>query len=67
MEFRERVARVGLSGVLFALTACGGERKPSGEELSADTAVPGWSQPRWCGLEQRWRPARAPGSKGKSP
>jgi Cu-Zn family superoxide dismutase len=40
MEFRESMVRVGLCGVLFTLPACGGERKPSGEELSADTAGP---------------------------
>ena len=38
MEFRECVARVGLSGVVFALTACGGERKASSEPSSANAA-----------------------------
>lgn len=38
MELRESVTRVGLSGVLFALTACGGERKASSEPSSANAA-----------------------------
>ncbi|HWN17932.1 MAG TPA: superoxide dismutase family protein [Gemmatimonadales bacterium] len=38
MEFRERVARVGLSGVLVALAACGGGPKASGERASGAPA-----------------------------
>jgi len=44
MELRKSVALVGLSGILFALTACGGEQKapgeqpPSGEETSGSAS-----------------------------
>ncbi|MEP7227685.1 MAG: superoxide dismutase family protein [Gemmatimonadales bacterium] len=37
MAFNKSVARVSLCGLLFALTACGGERNASGEQSSGTT------------------------------
>ncbi|MDQ3207472.1 MAG: superoxide dismutase family protein [Gemmatimonadota bacterium] len=61
MEFRESLVRAGLCGVLFALPACGDERKPSGEQ---STGTVGDSAPRLESAEQLRARARIVGPPG---
>lgn len=60
MEFNQSVARVGLCGVLFALAACGGERKASSDQSPGAPA----SAPRLQSAEMVRARARIEGPPG---
>lgn len=62
MEFKVSVVRAGLCGVLFALPACEGERRPSGEQSAGPAGDPVPRLQSAEGVRARARISGPPGS-----